>query len=31
MYAKCECPEAARKVFDAMPERNVVSWNSLIT
>jgi pentatricopeptide repeat protein len=31
MYAKCERPVDARRVFEAMPERNVVSWNSLIT
>ncbi|CAA7396733.1 unnamed protein product [Spirodela intermedia] len=31
MYAKCGKPPEARRVFDSMPDRNVVSWNSLIT
>ncbi|CAA7052337.1 unnamed protein product [Microthlaspi erraticum] len=31
MYAKCGNIENARQVFDKMPERNVVSWTSLIT
>eukprot|EP01018_Ginkgo_biloba_P019600 Gb_25041 [translate_table: standard] len=30
MYAKCGALENARKVFDQMPERNAVSWNSMI-
>lgn len=30
MYAKCEKIEAARKVFDALDEQNVVSWNALL-
>lgn len=30
MYGKCRAMEDARKVFDGMPERNVVTWNSLI-
>eukprot|EP01018_Ginkgo_biloba_P008632 Gb_28758 [translate_table: standard] len=30
MYLKCGKIGTARKVFDKMPERNVVSWNSMI-
>eukprot|EP01018_Ginkgo_biloba_P027695 Gb_25125 [translate_table: standard] len=30
MYAKCGSIETARKVFDIMPERAVVSWNTMI-
>ncbi|KAL5549828.1 hypothetical protein UlMin_000004 [Ulmus minor] len=31
MYLKCGDADIARKVFDEMPNRNVVSWNSLIS
>lgn len=31
MYSKCTHVSSAQKVFDEMIERNVVSWNSLIT
>ncbi|KAK8921460.1 Pentatricopeptide repeat-containing protein [Platanthera zijinensis] len=31
MYSKCQRPEDAHKVFNEMPHRNVVSWNSLIS
>lgn len=30
MYAKCGAIESAKEVFDQMPERSTVSWNSLI-
>ncbi|MCO5578353.1 hypothetical protein L7F22_032194 [Adiantum nelumboides] len=30
MYAKCSSLEEAQKVFDNLPSRNVVTWNSLI-
>ncbi|CAN6319868.1 unnamed protein product [Urochloa humidicola] len=30
MYAKCGRVEDGRKVFDQMPERNVVTWTSMI-
>ncbi|CAN6319867.1 unnamed protein product [Urochloa humidicola] len=30
MYAKCGRVEDSRKVFDHMPERNVITWNSMI-
>ncbi|ERM98981.1 hypothetical protein AMTR_s01748p00005760, partial [Amborella trichopoda] len=30
MYVKCGCMEKARKVFDEMPERDIVSWSAII-
>eukprot|EP01018_Ginkgo_biloba_P029684 Gb_04091 [translate_table: standard] len=30
LYSKCRSIEIARQVFDKMPRRNVVSWNSMI-
>lgn len=31
VYAKCKNMENARKVFDKLPRRNVVSWTALMT
>ncbi|KAJ9172510.1 hypothetical protein P3X46_015740 [Hevea brasiliensis] len=31
MYSKCDELESSRKVFDKMPVRTVVSWNSIIS
>ncbi|GAB2235508.1 hypothetical protein Droror1_Dr00025933 [Drosera rotundifolia] len=31
MYVKCSCSVYAQKVFDEMPERDSVSWNSLVS
>lgn len=31
MYCKCREPSVAHKVFDSMPERNVVSWTALMS
>ncbi|KAL5718687.1 hypothetical protein ACHQM5_011564 [Ranunculus cassubicifolius] len=30
MYSKCRSVQVARKVFDNMPVRNLVSWNAMI-
>ncbi|KAL5998123.1 hypothetical protein ACLOJK_009058 [Asimina triloba] len=31
MYAKCQCLDEARQVLDELPERDVVSWTSIIS
>ncbi|KAK7263001.1 hypothetical protein RJT34_30585 [Clitoria ternatea] len=30
-YAKCQEVEVSRKVFDGIPQRDIVSWNSMIS
>ncbi|GLT82719.1 hypothetical protein SLE2022_010770 [Rubroshorea leprosula] len=30
MYVKCGCLDSGRKLFDEMPERDVISWTELI-
>ncbi|KAG9457185.1 hypothetical protein H6P81_001693 [Aristolochia fimbriata] len=30
MYAKCGIMNSAKEIFDEMPEKNVVTWNSMI-
>ncbi|KAF6173334.1 hypothetical protein GIB67_027029 [Kingdonia uniflora] len=30
MYAKCGCLSLSRKLFDRLPEKNVITWNVLI-
>ncbi|XP_020260379.1 pentatricopeptide repeat-containing protein At4g21065-like [Asparagus officinalis] len=31
MYAKCGSVDAAREIFDAMKEKNVITWSSMIS
>eukprot|EP00249_Psilotum_nudum_P035121 c55140_g1_i1 orf=356-739(+) len=31
MYCKCGSTDLAREVFDNMPRRDVISWNTMIT
>nr|XP_018675732.1 PREDICTED: pentatricopeptide repeat-containing protein At1g71490-like [Musa acuminata subsp. malaccensis] len=31
MYVKCGAVDAARRLFDGMPERDVITWNSMIS
>ncbi|XP_022142608.1 pentatricopeptide repeat-containing protein At4g21300 isoform X1 [Momordica charantia] len=31
MYSKCRCLQAARKLFDMMPQSDLVSWNGIIS
>ncbi|KAB5556072.1 hypothetical protein DKX38_006981 [Salix brachista] len=30
MYGKCKCLDAARRVLDEMPRRDMISWNSMV-
>ncbi|KAI5082456.1 hypothetical protein GOP47_0002199 [Adiantum capillus-veneris] len=29
-YMKCQCAEMAQKVFEGLPDKNLVTWNSMI-
>lgn len=31
MYCKCGDPKSAKTVFELIPEKNIISWNSIIT
>ena len=31
MYSKCEIIEDARKVFDRMPQREAITWTTIVT
>ncbi|XP_059635033.1 pentatricopeptide repeat-containing protein At1g31430-like isoform X2 [Cornus florida] len=31
MYSKCGCLSIARQIFDAMPEKNVICWTSMVS
>ncbi|KAJ3683039.1 hypothetical protein LUZ60_013266 [Juncus effusus] len=31
MYFKCNCPIYARKLFDKMPNKDLISWNTMIS
>ncbi|XP_071723678.1 pentatricopeptide repeat-containing protein At3g22150, chloroplastic [Rutidosis leptorrhynchoides] len=31
MYSRCNCIQASFNVFDKMPERDIVSWNTMIS
>ncbi|KAK3419284.1 hypothetical protein EUGRSUZ_J01312 [Eucalyptus grandis] len=30
VYARCGCPDDARRVFDRMPEKNTFTWNAIL-
>ncbi|CAA7390775.1 unnamed protein product [Spirodela intermedia] len=30
MYSECACADSARRIFEKMPERDVVSWSTMI-
>lgn len=31
MYSKCGCLDVARRIFDAMPRKNVICWTSMVS